>query len=145
MKGELLLYFFQILLLNVTGKDLECIDFYFHYETKFCRCICLTGAVYNRKMSSDKKTEIVKPILEVISSGKVKDSSKQSEVILDNIKERSLEKPQIQTSIISSESIKKLKDRITGITDKEGEGKGKCWKVTVHLPDLDCVIMSSYF
>lgn len=40
-------------------------------------------------------------------------------MLLENIKEKSLEKPEAQPSIISSESIKKLKDKIIGKTETD--------------------------
>lgn len=46
-------------------------------------------------------------------------------MLLENIKEKSLEKSPEQQSIIPSEAIKKLKEKIIGKSDKGDEVKGK--------------------
>lgn len=86
------------------------------------RGISLTALGYKGKYNSDTNIGKQKPVLEVISSGKIKASSKESVVILENIKEKSLEKAPEQSSIISAQSIRKLKERIIGKSDDEFKG-----------------------
>lgn len=87
------------------------------------RVISLTTSAYKEKHNSSKNVGKQKPILEVISAGKIKASSKESVVLLENIKEKSLEKDSEQSSIISAQSIRKLKERIIGKSDEELKGK----------------------
>lgn len=103
---------------------MKCFDI--KYETDYCRrYFFITNFVCKDKPNSNEKNVIDKPVLEVISPEKIGGSSKHSKVILENIQEKSLEKPTEQPKIISTESIKKLKDKIIGKSEKEEESKGK--------------------
>lgn len=103
-----------------SGNKAEYVNISLHFKHKFGRrFISLQNCNFKAKTNNDKKNVSQKPILEVISPGKLKESSKQSEVLLDNIKEKSLDDPDGQPSILSSESIKKLKEKIIGKTESD--------------------------
>lgn len=61
-----------------------------------------------------------KPVLQVISPNLKKEEHKD---ILQNVKEKSLEINEEPKQILSSESIKKLKEKIIGKSEKEGDLK----------------------
>lgn len=74
------------------------------------------------KKNVDEK-DCEKPILQVIAQGKIKDSAKECEVTLENVKEKRLDKPLDQPRMISSESIRKLREKIIGKAEND-QAKG---------------------
>ncbi|CAG9819979.1 unnamed protein product [Phaedon cochleariae] len=79
------------------------------------------------KNSGTTENEIkAKPVLEVISPNLRGEEKQNSTVDLENIKEKSLQEQsedETRKQILSTESIKKLKDKIIGRPEKEGDNK----------------------
>ncbi|XP_018571632.1 zinc transporter 9 [Anoplophora glabripennis] len=82
------------------------------------RNIAWTTCLYqsSEKNNDDKE----KPVLQVISPNLKKEEQKD---ILENVKEKSLEVDEGPKQILSAESIKKLKEKIIGKSEKEADPK----------------------
>lgn len=110
-------------MLTIIGRHIKYINICTECtESIVRRSISFTSSVNKEKTPRDNDISHEKPILEVISSRKIK---KQSDVILENVKEKSLDKPSESSSLISSESMRKLKEKIIGRSEKEIDSKGK--------------------
>lgn len=95
---------------------------FFVYNELFSKRYIFLTYRYKGKNSNDPKAGKQKPVLEVLSAGNLV-SLKKSKVLLENIEEKSLDTSSEQLSFISSESLKKLKEKIIGKTP-EDEYKG---------------------
>ncbi|KAG5861721.1 hypothetical protein JTB14_031809 [Gonioctena quinquepunctata] len=89
------------------------------------RSISWTKILYKEQVDPKNEENAKKPILEVISPTLKSQLKKEGEVVLDNVKEKSLQVENEEDSKrqTPSESIKKLKDKIIGKVEKDTETK----------------------
>lgn len=83
------------------------------------RNIAWTTCLYQSDEKSNGNDK-EKPVLQVISPNLKKEEQKD---ILENVKEKSLEVDEEPKQILSADSIKKLKEKIIGKSEKEADPK----------------------